>query len=600
MTSRPSVSSVRPPAQPLRGLGLALAGLWLLAVGLALVGLGNLPLRDWDESLVARVALEASVRPWPDLLFPVFWGDPYLNKPPGLHLLIAAAIRLWRAFSGACPESLPPEGLVRLVPALLSTTVVPLVGVVQARLRPERPAAALASAAMALTLLPLARHGRLVMLDGVQLASILLLWWAVLTPDQRRGPLLRQGVVMGLATSALLLLKAPLALPVLGGTLLLRALDRELGRGRWGWLLGGLALGLLPGLAWHGAHGLVRGSGALEMWLGQGFARVHHQLEGHGGGPWMPLTEVLEGGWPWLALWPVAMGLAWRERHTRAGRWCLGTTGLTALLVLPLRTQLPWYSLLLWPSVLLACGPVLAWLVERAPLPTPPWPGLTRRVPAFWALLGALLVGVAPLLARGGPGVQPLAPVAAAGGVGLLGGGLLLLADRRSRRRVGAALLLAGLWVALLALFSGPLWLWELNERWPVQPIGMEVRRLPRGTVQLWREAERPSLNWYAGQRLRPRDDGADAGATPPALPLLLLGLEREAPRPQGLRCWPFAVASPGRDSESATEAVPQLFRCTPETPSAAPTPGPSGGSPGRGRPRPDGPESEKLIKNAL
>ena len=198
-------------------LGLALTGVWLLAVGLARTGLSQLPLRDWDESLVARVALEASRRHFPEVLFPVFWGDPYLNKPPGLHLLIAAAIRLWRALSGADLRALPPEGLLRLVPALLSSSVVPLVGLVQARLRPHQPAVALASAAMALTLLPLARQGRLVMLDGSQLAALLLLWWAALCPNPRRGSLLVHGALMGLAGSALLLLKAPLALPVLGG-----------------------------------------------------------------------------------------------------------------------------------------------------------------------------------------------------------------------------------------------------------------------------------------------------------------------------------------------------------------------------------------------
>ncbi|MFN5463750.1 MAG: 4-amino-4-deoxy-L-arabinose transferase, partial [Cyanobacteriota bacterium] len=144
--------------------------LWLLAMVLAVMGLGQLPLRDWDEAIVARVALEASQRPWPDRLMPVAWGDPYLNKPPGLHLLIAAAIELWRALSGVAPSALPPEWLLRLVPALLSSSVVPLVGLVQARLRPHQPAVALASAAMALTLMPLARHGRLVMLDGSQLA----------------------------------------------------------------------------------------------------------------------------------------------------------------------------------------------------------------------------------------------------------------------------------------------------------------------------------------------------------------------------------------------------------------------------------------------
>lgn len=571
-----------PPGPRGRGsLGVGLAGLWLLALLLATAGLGQLPLRDWDESLVARVALEASERPWPDLLFPVFWGDPYLNKPPGLHLGIAAAIRLWRAVSGAAPPALPPEGLLRLVPALLSSTVVPLMGLVQARLRPGQPAIALASAGMALTLMPLARHGRLVMLDGSQLAALLLLWWAALSPDQRRGSLLLHGALMGVAGSALLLLKAPLALPVVAGTLLLRASDRELGKHHWPWLLAGLAVGLLPGLAWHGAHFLVRGSDALEMWLGQGFARLQRPMEGHGGGPVMPVTEVLEGGWPWLALWPAAMGLAWRDRRGRAGRWCLGTTLLTAALVLPLRTQLPWYSLLLWPPLLLATGPVLVWLVEHPPALRPPWPALTRRVPAFWALLGALLSGVAVIACTsGGPALRPLAPVAASGGVGLLVGGALLLAPEPGRRRSGALLLMAGLWGALLALLSGPLWLWELNETWPVLPIAREVRRSPAGSVHLWQLEERPSLNWYAGQRVRRWDDNPPGGQALPAGPLLLLSIEATPPRIPGATCTPAplpaAVPSPAGLASppgGTSAAEPRLYRCVSAQPVRDPIP---------------------------
>jgi 4-amino-4-deoxy-L-arabinose transferase-like glycosyltransferase len=561
------------PPQRQSRLGLPLAGLWLLAAGLALAGLGNLPLRDWDESLVSRVALEASGRPWPDRLFPVFWGDPYLNKPPGLHLLIAMAIGCWRSLSGASPQSLPPDGLLRLVPALLSSTVVPLVGLVQARLRPGQPAIALASAAMALTLLPLARHGRLVMLDGCQLAALLLLWWAALSSNLRPSSLLGHGALMGLAGSALLLLKAPLALPVLGGTLLLRAADRAPGKRQWWWLLAGLGLGLLPGLAWHGAHALVRGPDALDMWLGQGFARVHQRLEGHSGGPLMPSIEVLKGGWPWLALWPAAMGLAWRQRRTRAGRWCLGTTALTALLVLPLRTQLPWYSLLLWPPLLLSCGPVLAWLVERTPTLTPGMPRLTRRIPAFWALLGLLLSGFGVFAGlSGAPDLRPLAPVAISGGLGLLAGGWLLLAERQRWRRAGAAVLIAGLWGALLALFSGPLWLWELNETWPVVAVAREVRQFPEGSVQLWHLEERPSLNWYANQRLRPRDDKPRESQPTPPGPQRLLSVELSPPRLPGARCVPIPpLVPPPSSATPATRAgsgpVPRLFRCTADQP---------------------------------
>ena len=198
-------------------------------------------------------------------------------------------------------------------------------------------------------------------------------------------------------------------------------------------------------------------------------------------------------------------------------------------------------------------------------------------MPAFWALLGALLCGAAPILVLwGGPGLQPLAPVAACGGAGLLVGGALLLAERRQRRRFGAALLIAGLWGGLLALFSGPLWLWELNETWPVRSIGDEARRLPPGAVQLWREAERPSLNWYAGQRLRPREDEGDAGATPLVPSALLIGLEPEAPRPRGLRCVPLPPPSPAPAVGTGSGAVPRLFRCTAEAAAAGRMPGAS------------------------
>ncbi len=541
------------------GLGWGLAGLWLLALLLALVGLGQLPLRDWDEGIVARVALEASQRPWPDRLLPVYWGEPYLNKPPGLHLGIAAAMGLWRAATGSAPGSLPPEWVVRAVPALLSSTVVPLVGLVQARLRPHQPATALASAAMALTLLPLARHGRLAMLDGSQLAAILVIWWAVLTPNHRRGSLLLHGALMGLAGSALLLLKAPLAVPILAATLALRAWDREQTGRQWLWLLTGLAIGLLPGISWHGAHALARGGDALQMWIGQGFARVNQQLEGHSGGPLMAITEVLEGGWPWLALWPSGMGLAWRQRHTLAGRWCLGTTAITAALVLPLRTQLPWYSLLLWPPLLLCCGPMLVWLVERQRALQPPTPGLTRRVPTFWALLGALLCALALVApATGHSALRPLAPVAGSGGVGLLVGGGLLLANQQKRRVAGAILLVAGLWGALLVLMSGPLWLWELNESWPVGPVAQVVRAHPNEAAHLLEWKERPSLNWYAGKRLRRlKNEGRSELQKTPAL--LITAREKPPPLPGSL-CTPLPLPGP----RVATAESVWLFRCAP------------------------------------
>ena len=56
---------------------------------------------------------------------------------------------------------------------------------------------------------------------------------------------------------------------------------------------------------------------------------------------------------------------------------------------------------------------------------------------------------------------------------------------------------------ALALLFHSPLWLWELNESWPVQPVAALARAKPGGELRLKGYDERPSLNWYAEQRIQ-------------------------------------------------------------------------------------------------
>ena len=57
--------------------------LWGVAVLLALVGLGNLPLRDWDEGIVARVALELSQAPATAICCPPTGASPMPTRPRG-------------------------------------------------------------------------------------------------------------------------------------------------------------------------------------------------------------------------------------------------------------------------------------------------------------------------------------------------------------------------------------------------------------------------------------------------------------------------------------------------------------------------------------
>ena len=92
------------------------------------------------------------------------------------------------------------------------------------------------------------------------------------------------------------------------------------------------------------------------MWGGQGLSRVAGVV-GDSTGAWvMPITEVLEGGWPWLLLLPLGLRWAWSERQQSSGHWELGLLLGSCALVLPLRSQLPWYSHLLWPAIALLCA----------------------------------------------------------------------------------------------------------------------------------------------------------------------------------------------------------------------------------------------------
>ena len=114
--------------------------LWAVAAALSLLGLGNVPLRDFDEATVARVALELHQGQGEAAWLPTLWGNPYLNKAPGLHLIIAALI-------GISPSSgLPDEWTIRIAPALLSTLVVPLGALLQWTLRPGDRSALLSQA----------------------------------------------------------------------------------------------------------------------------------------------------------------------------------------------------------------------------------------------------------------------------------------------------------------------------------------------------------------------------------------------------------------------------------------------------------------------
>ena len=485
----------------------ALAGLGLAAAVLTLIGLGDLPLRDFDEATVARVAFELRQGLGEAPLLPTLWDQPYLNKAPGLHGLIALVI-------GATtrPDQLPSEWTIRLAPALLSCLVVPIGGWLQWVLRPGDRSSTLATSVILLTLLPVARHGRLAMLDGTQLTAMALLWLALLQLNRSRCSSL-WGAVAGLMASAMLLLKAPLLVPaaVAGGLALAWGQEWRNWHNRAA-ALTGMLLGLAPGIGWHLWHAHIRGGEALWLWGGDGAGRVLLDAgEGSDLGWRVPVIEVLEGGWPWLPLLPFALVWAWRWRQSRWGRWSLAGLLTLAGAILPLRTQLPWYSHPLWLPLALLCAPLLAWLVEQpfssknAPeSPNPPCRWLLLQLPAFWCGLGLLLLLLwLSSFSSTGSSLVPYRGLAGVLGLGWCGGGWWLRSAAPQRRRLGLISLSCGNVAALALLFHSPLWLWELNETWPVQPVAALARANSGSEIRLKGYDERPSLNWYAEQRIK-------------------------------------------------------------------------------------------------
>ena len=458
--------------------------LWGLTLLLWLPGIGNLPLRDWDEGLIATVARSTVSQlnlsqPSLNWLLAWQWQGAYLNKPPGLHWLIGFASRLLGE----------QEWTVRLVPCLIASLSVPLVLELRRQLGgADAERKALWSGLILMTLLPMARHGRLVMLDGSLVSSMLLLWTGWLSSRTRPW----HGLLAGLGASGVLMLKPPALLGFVVITAAIIAIDRKHSQWSpkalaWAWV------GILPGISWHLWHLSQRGQQALVMWGGHGFARVTGVV-GDNTGSWvMPVTEVLKGGWPWLLLLPLGIRWAWSQRMQSAGRWELGFLIGSAALVLPLRTQLPWYSHLLWPAIALLAAEGLEQVLTS---------GRPRWISRIWSLLGSalLITSVVLLLSGQGQALPRLALLFA--GIGLLGGGLQMLKPAAMQRHRGLITLLVGWALALLALWQSPFWLWELNESWDPRPLASSIRQLPQDALVILKGSTRPSLDWYARREL--------------------------------------------------------------------------------------------------
>lgn len=456
------------------GWGLALL---IAAWGLWSLNLGDLPLRDWDEGIYANVA-RGMFRNG-NWLYPTLYGQPYLNKPPLLEWLIASSYTV----AGVSELS------TRLPGTLVSALAVPLLYWV-GRLVFVARSPALFSAAVYLTLLPAVRHGRLAMRDGISVTLLLLLLLCLLKARQDRRWALGVGGALGLLT----LTKGILALLLGAIACLFLVVDGQLALLFSPYLWGGLFLGYAPVFAWYGAQFQHYGMTFLQVhFLSQAFSRVWQSVNQNAGPPWYYLLELLKYSWPWLVFLPGGLALAWKERQQTWSR--LVFVGAIAYLgaISLMTTKLPWYILPLYPFLALSMGAYLAELWQhKAKYP--------KAILAFLALLAVVGLGGA---VYGWMSAQ-IALVLI--GIGLaiamaLAAALMSRADQRF-----IPVLWVGCYLVLGVLMASKLWLWELNEAYPVKPVAALIRSSTPAGTQVYTSfpAYRPSLNFYSDREVIP------------------------------------------------------------------------------------------------
>jgi 4-amino-4-deoxy-L-arabinose transferase-like glycosyltransferase len=459
--------------------------LTLAALLLYTHNVGNLPLRDWDEGTIAQVAREISTptNSW-SWLFPTLLHEPYFNKPPFLHGLIALAYGVFGV----------NEFSARLPGALLSAAAIPLIYWLGVELFANR-LGALFSALVYLTLFPLVRHGRLAMLDGAAISFFLGMLICLLR--SRRDS--RWGLGVGLGFSLICLTKATLGLLLGGIAFLFLAWDtpRLLRSGRF-WL--GCALGAVPCFTWF----------ALQVWhyrqdyittiQREYLTRVVESIHKDKYSFIIYFRSLLQNAFPWLIFWLSGLFLAFKQIQSSWAKLVLVWVSFYLLAICLMQTKLNWYILPIYPALALSAGMYLATAWQRGRF----YLGNGR----LWlTVVSVILLGVILYIWIDKPVtlVPSWLPWDRVKLVLVLSAGLCGLAWY-SRECI--ILLILGMYGCLLLLFHTSFWVWELDEAFLVKPVAEMVQRTnidPKAPIFMTFDFERPSLNFYSDRRIQPR-----------------------------------------------------------------------------------------------
>lgn len=462
--------------------------LFLTAIFLYTFNLGELPLRDWDEGIVATVAREIyRAKPgdytW---LYPQnIDGSPYWNKPPLIHGLIALSYRFFDV----------SEWSTRLVPSILSALCVPLLYFIGKELFANQKTALL-SAVVYLTLIPVVRHNRLAMLDGAVTFEFCLAIWCLL---KLRNSLDRRLYIFGIGFSlGLLCLTKGIAIACLLSFIILLFIiaDIKTFLPLFSWQsIFIIVLGISQAIVWYGLQYAHYGREFLNYNLGtQTFNRVINTVENNSQPVWYYLIKLVEYSLPWLIFLPGGIKVAIKQWDKIWAKLALIWFGIYLVAISLMTTKLPWYIMPLYPAFALLVGANLERIFKRK----------KKNIYQILLLLLSVIFWLASIYYAffSNPRDTNLFLIATILAVAFTLSTILI--SRQSNYFVVS--LSIGLYIALLTLFNTPHAIWELAEAYPVKPVANLVREnTPTGTtIYTSYPYYRPSLNFYSDRSIVP------------------------------------------------------------------------------------------------
>lgn len=473
--------------------------LWIVILGCAALilytyNLGELPLRDWDEGIVAGVARNIwRGTPNSDVwLYPTInYDQPYWNKPPLIHWLIAITYSLFGV----------SEWTTRLTPAILSALSVPLLYQLARDTLPTR-IGAIFSVLVYLTLLPMVRHGRLAMLDGAIACWFILTFWCLLRSYRRPSYFLGVGISLGLTC----LTKGMMMGILLGAIAVIFLLwdAPKLLRNRYLWLA--IVLGVLPALFWYGLQYWHYGEQFLGVSLGeQTFNRIWQPVS-ISSPPWYYILEIFKYTFPWLLFFPGGVAIAIREKHLSWAKLALVWAGIYLVAISLMVTKLPWYIIPVYPifSVLVGANVANVWQDwgKESILS-----GLQIKIGSIFLSLLALAIWFICIFYSyfnlSGDHFLQLILAALAATFSLAAVTLWF------KSRYFIMVLFLGLYSSYLLFFHSQLWIWELSEAFPVKPVAAMLQQHTPAKQIIYTSypAVRPSLEFYSDRVILPASD---------------------------------------------------------------------------------------------